>query len=74
MKTIALIIAIWTLLLRGLAQDTVSVTGADVIEVGIYTAQVAKRFAVPGVAGGTNEGLDSFTLVQTTTDVPARTL
>jgi tetratricopeptide (TPR) repeat protein len=54
------------------AQDAVSVTGADVTEVGIYKAAVIKTFAVPGVAGGTNEGLDSFTLVEATTNVPAR--
>src|ERR1041385_2483616 len=72
MKTLALIIAISTLLFRALAQDAISVTGADVTEAGIYTAQVVKRFAVPGVASGTNEGLDSFKLVQATTNVPAR--
>src|SRR5213075_692130 len=57
---------------RKLTQDTVSVTGATVMEVGIYTAGVIKTFDVPGVAGGTNQGLDSFTLVQATTNVPAR--
>jgi tetratricopeptide (TPR) repeat protein len=58
--------------LRAVAQDAVSVTGAEVTEVGIYKASVIKTFAVPGVAGGTNEGLDSFTLVEATTNVPAR--
>jgi hypothetical protein len=43
-----------------------------VTEVGIYSARVVKTFDVPGVAGGTNQGLDSFTLVQATTNVPAR--
>src|SRR6266540_2988658 len=56
---------------RKLTQDTVSVTGAKVTEVGIYTARVIKTFDVPSVAGGTNRGLDSFTLVQATTNVPA---
>jgi len=72
MKALALAIAISSLLFRALAQDAASVTGADVTEVGIYTADVVKRFAVPGVAGGTNEWLDSFKLVQATTNVPAR--
>jgi len=57
---------------RKLTQDTASVTGATVMEVGIYTARVIKTFDVPGVAGGTNQGLDSFTLGQATTNVPAR--
>src|SRR6266699_3903335 len=37
-----------------------------------YLGLVIKTFDVPGVAGGTNQGLDSFTLVQATTNVPAR--
>lgn len=49
-----------------------TVTGADVTEVGIYSADVMKTFPVPGVTSGTNEGLDSFTLVQATTNIPAR--
>src|SRR6266567_6432524 len=57
---------------RKLTHDTVSVTGAKITEVGIYTARVIKTFDVPGVAGGTNQGLDSFTLVQAATNVPAR--
>jgi hypothetical protein len=72
MKPIILILALSTLLSSAIAQDGVSVTGADITEVGIYTARVVKTFAVPGVATGTNEGLDSFTLVQATTNVPAR--
>lgn len=48
------------------------VTGADVTEVGIYSADVVRTFVVPGVAAGTNEGLDSFTLVEATTNIPAR--
>ena len=48
------------------------VTGADVTEVGIYSADVVKKIAVPGVATGTNEWLDSFTLVEATTNIPAR--
>jgi len=55
-----------------IAQDTVSVTGAHVTEVGIYRARVVTKSAVPGVAGGTNEWLDSFALAQATTNVPAR--
>jgi len=57
---------------RKLTQDAVSVTGAKVTEVGIYTARVIKTFDVSSVVGGTNQGLDSFTLVQATTNVPAR--
>ena len=54
------------------AQDKIAITGAKVTEVGIYAARVVKTFSVPGVVGGTNEGLDSFALVQATTNVPAR--
>ena len=72
MKPLILIVAISTFVFRVTAQDIVSVTGADVTEVGIYTARVIKIFGVPGVAGGTNQGLDSFTLVQATTNIPAR--
>jgi hypothetical protein len=50
----------------------VSVTGADVSEPEIYTADVVKKLPTSGVTSGTNEGLDSFTLVQATTNVPAR--
>src|SRR5262245_30274037 len=69
MKQVILIIAFFDLALHAIAQDKVSVTGATVTEVGIYTARVIKKFAVPGVTGGTNEGLDSFSLVQATTNV-----
>src|SRR5689334_16131591 len=72
MKPIIIIVAFSALVFRVIAQDKVSVTGATVTEVGIYTARVIKKFDVPSVAGGTNEGLDSFSLVQTTTNVPAR--
>src|SRR5437667_8324596 len=72
MKLSIIIVAISTSVFRVVAQDKVSVTGATVMEVGIYTARVIKTFEVPGVAGGTNQGLDSFTLVQATTNVPAR--
>jgi len=54
------------------SRKEVVVAGADVTEVGIYTAHVAAKMPVPGVVGGTNEGLDSFTLVEATTNVPAR--
>jgi len=72
MKPVFLALAISTLLSSAIAQEGVSVTGADITEVGIYTARTVRKFAVPGVARGTTEGLDSFTLVQTTTNVPAR--
>ena len=73
MKLLALVLALVTSpAFRVTAQDTVSVTGADVMEVGIYTARIIKTFDVPGVVRGTNQGLDSFALVQATTNVPAR--
>jgi len=72
MKPIILVVAFSTFIFRVTAQDTVSVSGASVTEVGIYTARVIKKFEVPGVTGGTNEGLDSFSLVKATTNVPAR--
>src|SRR6266540_2947413 len=72
MKPIILAIAFFTLAFNVVGQDKVSITGASVAEVGIYSARVIKKFAVPGVTGGTNEGLDSFSLVQVTTNVPAR--
>jgi len=71
MKLSIISVAISTFVFRVVAQDAVSVTGADVTEVGIYTARVIKAFAVPGIVGGTNQGLDSFALVQATTNVPA---
>ena len=64
MKPIILAIAFFTLAFNVVGQDKVSITGASVAEVGIYSARVVKKFAVPGVTGGTNEGLDSFSLVQ----------
>ena len=67
MKPIILIIAFSTLVFRVIAQDKVSVTGARVTEVGIYTARVIKKFDAPGITGGTNEGLDSFLLVHIST-------
>src|SRR5436305_959929 len=72
MQPIMIIVAFSTLVFRVIAQDKVSVTGASVTEVGIYTARVITKLDVPGVTGGTNEGLDSFSLVQATTNVPAR--
>ena len=72
MKPLALLLALGAFALRVTAQDTPSVTSATVTEVGIYAAQVIKTFDVPGVIGGTNQGLDSFTLVQATTNIPAR--
>lgn len=72
MKPPTIIVAISAFVFRVLAQDTVSVIGADVTEVGIYRARVVKTFNVPGVVGSTNEGLDSFTLAQATTNIPAR--
>ncbi|MCD6049830.1 MAG: hypothetical protein K0Q55_1233 [Verrucomicrobia bacterium] len=49
-----------------------AVTGAVITEVGIYTARPVETQAAPGVAGGNRGVLDSFTLVQTTTNIPAR--
>jgi hypothetical protein len=72
MKLPTLILALATLGFCAAAQESVSVTGADVTEAGIYKAQVVKKTAEPGVAGGTNEWLESFTLVQATTNIPAR--
>jgi hypothetical protein len=72
MKPLTLIPTLSMFLFRVVAQDEVSVTGADITEVGIYTARVVKTYEVPSVAGGTNHWLDSFTLVQATTNVPAR--
>jgi len=71
MKCLALMIATSVSASCLIAQE-VSVTGANVTEVGIYAARVIKKFEVPGVVGGTNEGLDSFTLIQATTNIPAR--
>lgn len=71
-KSFILLLAVIAAELHASAQDKVSVTGATVTEVGIYAARVANRLAVPGVVGGTNQELDSFTLIQATTNVPAR--
>src|SRR5438552_11987612 len=60
------------LLLRANADERASVTGAKITEAGIYSARAIKSFDTPGVVGGTNEGIDSFVLVQATTNVPAR--
>ena len=72
MKLLPLILTFAAFRFCVIAQDTVSVTGAHVTEAGIYRARVVTKSAVPGVAGGTNEWLDSFMLVQATTNVPAR--
>jgi len=72
MKSLTLFLALLTIGFHASAQDTVSVTGATVTEVGIYTARVVKTFNVPDVVGGTNQGLESFTLVQATSNVTAR--
>jgi hypothetical protein len=72
MKILILIVAISTFAFPAAAQNKVSVTGASVTEVGIYTAQVIKKIDAPGVTGGSNEGLDSFSLIQGTTNIPAR--
>ena len=72
MKALTLFLALLTIGFQATAQDTVSVTGATVTEVGIYSARVVKTFNVPGVIGGPNQGLDSFTLVRATTNVTAR--
>jgi hypothetical protein len=72
MKPTILLVALSTFAFAGVAQERISVTGATVTEVGIYTARVIKKFDVPTVTKGTNEGIDSFSLVQATTNVPAR--
>lgn len=54
------------------AADTITVTGASVTEVGIYSAETKKKFDVPSVVGGTTEGLDDFRLIRATTNIPAR--
>ncbi|MDB6110589.1 MAG: hypothetical protein JWR69_2339, partial [Pedosphaera sp.] len=72
MKLPMLAAMISSLLFRATAEDTVSVTGAKVTEAGIYTARVIKVFDAPGVVGGTNQGIDGFTLAQATTNIPAR--
>jgi hypothetical protein len=69
MKLLTFILGLPTFAFRLLAKDTVSVTGADVTETGIYTARVVGRSAVPGAASGTNEWLDTFMLTQVTTNV-----
>ncbi len=48
------------------------VTGAEVTEVGIYTAKVIQVTTTTNVIDGTLEGLDNFVLLQSTTNVPAR--
>jgi hypothetical protein len=72
MKLLTLILTLTIFGFYAFAQDSVSVTGADVTEVGIYNARVVKKTAEAGVASGTNEWLETFTLVQATTNVPAR--
>jgi hypothetical protein len=72
MKALALHIALGSLSFTIMAQDTAFVTGATITEVGIYTARVIQTFDVPSVVGGTNQGLDSFTLVRARTNVPVR--
>jgi hypothetical protein len=72
MKLPTLILALATFGFCAVAQDSVSVARADVTEAGIYSARVVKKTAEPGVASGTNEWLETFTLVQATTNIPAR--
>src|SRR5262245_42656615 len=72
MKLINLLLTLYVLAFPVAAQQKVSVTGAVVTEAGIYTARVVKTSAEPGVTSGTNEWLDSFTLFQATTNIPAR--
>jgi hypothetical protein len=72
MKLPTIILALTTFGFCAAAQESVSVTGADVTEVGIYRAQVITKSAAPGVVSGTNEWLDSFVLSQATTNIPAR--
>jgi hypothetical protein len=72
MKVLTLVVPIFALVFRVTAQDTVSVTGADVTEAGVYTAHIIKKYDAPGVVGGTMHDIDSLTLLQAATNVPAR--
>ena len=53
MKPVILTLAISTLLSSGIAQEGVSVTGADITEVGIYTARIGTRFGFRYTIRGT---------------------
>ena len=65
MKPIILTVAISTLLSQAIAQ-----TRAYVTEAGIYTTRGSET--VSDFASGRSLGTDSFTLVQSTTNIPAR--
>jgi len=62
---------ICTLAIAAQAQD-VRVTGGEVTEVGIYTSRVVTVTSTTNVISGGLDGLDGFTLLQSTTNVPAR--
>jgi hypothetical protein len=72
MKSLSLIAAILAFVFRVTAQDILSVTRADVTEVGIYTGRVVHTNEVPGGFDGIMYDLDSATLLQATTNVPSR--
>jgi len=72
MKVVMLAAVVSVLISCVKSETKISVIGAEVTEAGIYSAQVVKEFSTPGVVGGTNQGLDAFTLVQATTNIPAR--
>lgn len=72
MKTWLMTVAICLLGLSNSAQETARVTSVEIIEAGIYTGKVTRTVEVPGVISGKWKGLESFTLLQATTNVPAR--
>jgi hypothetical protein len=72
MKQLSLIAAILALAVRATAQDIMSVNEAVVTEAGIYTGRVVQTNGVPAGVAGIAHDLDSVTLVQGTTNIPAR--
>ncbi len=54
------------------AAEEVRVTGGQVTEVGIYASQVVTVTSTTNTVRGKLEGLDGFTLLRSTTNVPAR--
>jgi hypothetical protein len=71
MKTIICILLLCVLTAVTEAQE-VLVVGGQVTEVGIYTSQVVTVTSTTNTVGGKLEGLDGFTLLRSTTNVPAR--
>jgi hypothetical protein len=69
----AVFIALFLIVLPVMAHaQQVTVTGGEVTEVGIYTAKVLQVTSTTNVIDETLEGLDGFTLLQSTTNIPAR--